>query len=150
VWSVDPTRTGTATTYPARYRLLIQPASVLSRLQSLWNSGSSAAKLEMLNMGLNMNGMAFDRQRRLFHRLVQGGMGVDGAGDVLGAGAEFHRHRGFGDDGAGVAADDVNAQDAVALGLGQNFHETLGEGVGAGAGIGRERGLARVVFDARR
>ena len=49
-----------------------------------------------------------------FHeRLGKGRGSVDGAGDVLGAGAEFYRQHGLGDHLGCAGADDVHAQDAV-------------------------------------
>ena len=40
--------------------------------------------------------------------------------------AELHRHRRLGDHVAGVGADDVHAEHAVGLGVGQDFHEAVG------------------------
>ena len=67
-----------------------------------------------------------DRQRRFLHRLGQRRVGVAGARDVLRGGAEFHRDGGFRDHVAGVGADDVHAEHAVGLGVGQDLHEAVG------------------------
>ena len=60
-------------------------------------------------------------------------MGVAGAGDVLGRGAEFHGDRGFGDHGPGVGPEDVHAEHAVGLGVGEDFDKAFGREIGAGA-----------------
>ena len=75
-------------------------------------------------------------------------MGVAGAGDVFRGGAELHRHGGFGDHVAGIGADDMHAEHAVGLGVGEDFHEAVGLLVGLGAAVGGERKLAGVVGDA--
>src|SRR5438128_12049357 len=54
---------------------------------------------------LDVNRPAVDRECGFFERLAQGRMGVAGARDVLGRGAEFLGEGGFGDQGAGVGAD---------------------------------------------
>ena len=97
-----------------------------------------------------MNRALGDRQRRFLHRLGQRRMGVAGARDVLGRGAELHRDRGLRDHVAGVGADDVHAEHAVGLGVGQDLHEAVGLVVGLGAAVGGERELADVVGDAGR
>jgi hypothetical protein len=53
-------------------------------------------------------------------------MGVAGAGEVLGRAAELHQHRGLGDHGAGVGADDVHPEDPVGRGVGEHFDEAVG------------------------
>ena len=62
-----------------------------------------------------MDRPAFDRQRRFLHRLAQAGMRMACAGNVLRAGAEFHGGGDFGDQRAGVRADDVGAENAVVV-----------------------------------
>src|SRR5580693_10279960 len=74
-------------------------------------------------------------------------MGVAGAGDVLGRRAEFHGDRRLADHVAGVGAENVHAEHAVGLGVGQDFHESFGGQVHLGAGIGGEGKFADVVAD---
>ena len=78
------------------------------------------------------------------------GCGVAGARDVLGRAAELHRDRRLGDHVAGVGADDVHAEHAVGLGVGEDLHEAVGGEVDLGAAVGGERKLADVVGDAGR
>ena len=49
---------------------------------------------------------------------------------------------------AGVRADNVDAEDAVGLGVGEELHEAVGRVVGLGAAVGGERELADLVGDA--
>ncbi len=81
----------------------------------------------------DVDGAAIDGERGFLDRFVQGRVGVAGAGDVLGRGAELHRERRLGDHRAGVGADDVDAEHAVARGIGEDLDEALGVAVGAGA-----------------
>src|SRR5580704_4342544 len=74
-------------------------------------------------------------------------MGVAGAGDVLGRGAEFHGDRRLADHVAGVGAENVHAEHAVGFGVGQDFHKTFGGQVHLGAGIGGEGEFSDVVAD---
>src|ERR1700722_9941732 len=75
-------------------------------------------------------------------------MGVAGTGDVLGRGAEFHGDGRLADHVAGVRAENVHAEHAVGLGVGQNFHESFGGQVHLGAGIGGEGKFSDIVGDA--
>jgi len=63
--------------------------------------------------------------------------------------AEFHEHRGFGDHGAGVGADDMHAEHTVGGLLGEHLDEALGGAVDLGAAIGGEGELADPVGDTR-
>ena len=72
-------------------------------------------------------------------------MRVADARDVLGAGAEFHCHHRFGDHLRGMRSDDVDAENAVGLGVGENLHETGGLVLAQGAAVVRERHLAGAV-----
>ena len=71
-----------------------------------------------------------------------------GAGDILGRGTELHGNRSLGDHIAGVRADDVDAEHAVGLGIGEDFHEALGLQVHLCAAIGGKGKFAGVVGDA--
>src|SRR5262249_45960095 len=95
-----------------------------------------------------MDGALVDRQRRLLHRLGERRVGVAGAGDVLGRGAELHGNRSLRDHVAGVRPDDVHAEHAVGLGIGEDFHEAFGLQVRLCAAIGGKRKLAGIVGDA--
>src|ERR1700687_1581526 len=53
-------------------------------------------------------------------------MGVNCTRDVLGAGAELHRQGCFGDEIRGARTEDVNAEDAIGLRVGEDLYATLG------------------------
>src|SRR6185437_9464526 len=95
-----------------------------------------------------MNRALGDRHGGFLDRLGQRRMRVAGAGDVLGGSAEFHGDDGFGDHVAGVGADEVHAEHAVGLGVGEDFHEAFGGLVHLGTAVGGHRKLADVVGDA--
>src|SRR6266478_1520499 len=120
---------------------LIQPASVLFRCQSAWNSGSNAEKLDepsMLRIEVTESSptrprapsprelgpvaveVASDMDRSLGHRerrfldgLRQRRVRVTGARDILRGGAILHGERQLGDHGAGIGTDDVRTQYAI-------------------------------------
>ena len=75
-------------------------------------------------------------------------MGVAGARDVLGGSAEFHGDDGFRDHVAGVGADQMHAEHAVGLGIGEDLHEAVGGEIHLGAAVGGERKLADAISDA--
>jgi hypothetical protein len=75
-------------------------------------------------------------------------MGVAGAGDILGRGAELHGNRSLGDHVAGVRADDVYTEHAIGLGIGKDFHETVGLKIRLGAAVGGEGKFSDIVSDA--
>src|SRR5258708_7806915 len=138
---------------------LIQPASVLFRCQSAWNSGNNAEKLEepsilrievtessptrprapsplepeaiALGVASDMNGSLRYRERRFLDGLRQRRMRVTGARDVLRGGAVLHGERQLRNHGAGVRADDVHTQHTVGLVVGQDLDEPLGVAVAA-------------------
>ena len=95
-----------------------------------------------------MNRALGDRHGRFFDRLRQGRMRVAGAREIFRRTAEFHQHRRFRDHVAGVRTDNVNAEHAVGLGVGQNFHKAVGLLIGLGAAVGGEGKLAGVVSNA--
>ena len=72
-------------------------------------------------------------------------MSVAGEEEILGRGAEIDRRHRFGDQVAGVAAQDVDAEDRVRLGVGQDLDEALEAACGAGAADGPERKRALAV-----
>src|SRR5262249_37746807 len=92
-----------------------------------------------------MNRMPVDAQRRFFDRLGERRMGVAGARAILGGGGELDAQRHFGNQIAGLGADDMATHDPIGLGVGENFDEALGVAVGAGAAVGRERELADLI-----
>jgi hypothetical protein len=61
---------------------------------------------------------------------------------------ELHRHHGLGDQLGGVGADDVHAEDAVGLGVGQHLDEAGGVAHARARGRWPERESCRPVFDA--
>src|SRR5947209_586922 len=87
---------------------------------------------------LNVDRALAHRERGFLNRFRQRGMRVAGARDVFRRRTEFHRNGGFCDHVAGVAADDVHAEHAVGLGIGQDFHKPVGLLIGLGAAVGGE------------
>src|SRR5579864_854817 len=75
-------------------------------------------------------------------------MGVAGAGDVFRRSAELHGERRLADHVAGIGAENVHAEHAVGLGVGQDFDKAFGGQVHLGAGIGGEGKFADIVGDA--
>src|SRR4051812_4604629 len=69
-------------------------------------------------------------------------MGVVGAGDVFGGGFELHGDDGLGDHVGGVGAKDVDAEDAVGLGVGDDLDLSDGFVHALGAAVGGEGELA--------
>ena len=75
-------------------------------------------------------------------------MGVAGARQVFGTSAKLHKHCHLVDEFACHGADDVAAEDAISLGVGEDFDEAVGGLVCLGAAIGEEEELASFVGDA--
>ena len=59
-----------------------------------------------------------------------------GSGDILGAGAEFHCHDGFGDHRPCIRSDNMDAQYTIARRIGQYLDEAIRIAIGARAAIG--------------
>ena len=72
-------------------------------------------------------------------------MRVAGAGHILGARAELHGDRDLSDQRAGIRPDDVRAQHAVRVLVGENLHEAVHLAHGARAAIRHEGELADLV-----
>src|SRR5579859_749706 len=70
----------------------------------------------------SVDGTLVDGKRGFVHRLRQGRMGMDGALQVFGAGAELHGHHRLGDHLRGHGPHDVHAQDLVVVRMGQHLH----------------------------
>src|SRR6516162_4042329 len=113
-----------------------------------WMRASTRACVRLSRVASHMDGALIDRQCRLLHRLGERRVGVAGAGDVLGRGAELHGNRSLRDHVAGVRADDVHAQHAVGLGIGEDLHEALGLQVRLCTAIGGKGKFAGIVGDA--
>ena len=97
-----------------------------------------------LSRASHMNRALRHGQRGFLHRLGQRRVRVAGARDVLGGGAELHRRprpRAIMSPASGP--DDVHAEHAVGLGVGEDLHEAVGLVVGLGAAVGGERELSR-------
>lgn len=73
---------------------------------------------------------------------AEGGVGVDGAREVLAATAELHDGDDFADQFADAAADHVHAQQFVGLGVRDDFHEAARVAVAEGASVRAERELS--------
>ncbi len=91
---------------------------------------------------LDMNRAFFDGQRRFFDGFRQGRVRVEGAGEVFAGGVEFHRHDRFGDHVARMGGEDVDAEDAIGFGVGDDLDLAIGFVHAAGAAIGGEREFA--------
>ena len=91
----------------------------------------------------DVNRPAVDGECRLLQRLAEGRVGVAGARNVLGRGAEFLGEDGFGDQGTGIGADDVHTEHPVRRAIGKDFDKAFGVAVRPGARIGGERELDR-------
>ena len=76
------------------------------------------------------------------------GMGVAGAGEVLGRAAELHQNRDLVDHLAGAKAHDMPAEHAVAGGVGEDLDEAVGVAHRPRPPVGGERKLADLVGDA--
>ncbi len=75
-------------------------------------------------------------------------MGVAGVGELLGGGAELEGEGGLGDELGGVGAEDVGADEAVALGVHDELDEAALFADAAGAGVGFEGELGGGIADA--
>src|SRR5690349_24641792 len=89
-----------------------------------------------------------DSERRLARHLGERRMRVADARDVLARRTEFHRDDALGDQLARLRPDDVHAEDAIGLRIGDELDETGRVAERAGAAVRRERKHARTVRDA--
>ena len=76
-----------------------------------------------LRAPLGVQRAAVDRERGFLQRLAHRRVRMAGARDVLGRRAELERDHGLGDQIAGHRAQDVHAEHAVALRVGEDLHE---------------------------
>src|SRR5215207_10429959 len=97
----------------------------------------------------HMDGAFADRKRGFLDRFRAGRMGMAGACQILGGTAELHENAGFMNHFAGFAADDVHAEHAIGLRIGEDLHETVSGLVNLGAAVGGEREFARGISDTR-
>ena len=74
---------------------------------------------------LGVDGLVVGAHAGLLEGLGEGGVGVARARNVLAAGAVLHGQDALGNHLASVGADDVHAQDAVRLLVGQNLDHAL-------------------------
>ena len=74
-------------------------------------------------------------------RLTHGGVGMDGAAEVLSAAAVFHVGDDFADEFARAVAKNLRAENPVGFGGGDDFDKTVGGAAGKGAAIGGAVGL---------
>ena len=96
---------------------------------------------------LEMDRAAGDGEGGFFESFGERGVGVAGAGDVFARCAELHGGGGFGDQVAGAGAEDVHAEHAVGLGVGEHFDLAGGVAEREGAAVGAEREAAFAVGD---
>src|SRR6185503_431524 len=87
---------------------------------------------------LGMDAPLCDGHRGLADRLGQRRVGVGGAGDVLGAGAELDGEAGLCDQLGGVGPQDVEPEDPVAPGVGDHLDEAVPLAHRASPAVGRE------------
>src|SRR6185295_14842207 len=86
----------------------------------------SLAKARRRKVNLEMYCSSADAQGGFLHGFSESRMRVAGARDVFAARAEFYRIGAFGDQVACARADDMNAEDAVGLGIGEHLHAAFG------------------------
>src|SRR5690625_395508 len=102
----------------------------------------------LLPAALHVNGVASHGQGGLLHRFGQRRVRMNGPAHVLTGCAERHRRNRFGYEVTGPGADDVHAQDAVGLRVGQHLHLAVGAVHGAGAPHRLEGEVTLLVGDA--
>src|SRR5262245_45820235 len=95
-----------------------------------------------------MNGAFAHRHGGFLDGFRQGRMRVAGARDVFRGGANLHGDGGLGNHVAGIGAENVHAEHAVGLGVGEDLDEPVGGAVDLGAAIGGKRELADIVGNA--
>ena len=91
----------------------------------------------LLLLPLVVDGLAVGGHGSLFEGLGERGVSVASAANVLGGGAVLESEGALGDHLTGVGADNVHAEDTVGLSVGEELDETVGVGVGLGAGVFR-------------
>lgn len=85
-----------------------------------------------------MNGLRVGGHGSLLEGLGEGGVGVASTGNVLGGGTVLNGESGLSNHFTGTGADDVDTENAVSFGIGDELNNTLGVEVGLGAGVGAE------------
>ncbi len=109
-------------------------ALVLARvLQGFATGMASAAKPRAIKPRIiestffvnGVNGASVDREHRFVEVLGQRGVAVHGQSDVFTGGREFQRQHGLGEQLRHVWPHHVDAENAVGLGIGNNFRHTF-------------------------
>ena len=88
-----------------------------------------------------MDRSAVHGQGCFLDRLTHARMAVTGARDVLGGAAELHSDHRLCQDVTRQGPKDMDPQHLVRASLGQDLHQAIGLGVGAGARVGGESGV---------
>jgi hypothetical protein len=96
-----------------------------------------------------VDGLRVGGHGSLLESLGESGVGVAGAGNILGGGTVLDGKGSLGDHLTGTGTDDVNTENAVGLGIGDELDKTLSVEVGLGAGVGAEGERTDTVLDAR-
>ena len=96
-----------------------------------------------------MDGLGVGGHGSLLESLRERGVGVACAGDVLAGGTVLDGEGSLGNHLTGTGADDVDTQNAVGLGIGDELDDTFRVEVGLGTGVGAEGEGADVVLNAR-
>lgn len=94
-----------------------------------------------------MNGLGVGGHGSLLEGLGEGGVGVTSAGNVLRGSTVLDGEGGLSNHLTGAGADDVDTENAVGLGIGDELNNTLGVEVGLGAGVGAEGEGTDTVLD---
>lgn len=100
------------------------------------------------NVSLEVDGLGVGGHGSLLESLGESGVSVARPGNVLAGGTVLDGQCGLGDHLTSTGADDVDTENAVGLGISNEFDDTLGVEVGLGARVGAEGESADVVLDA--
>lgn len=94
-----------------------------------------------------MDGLGVGGHGSLLESLGKGRVSVASTGNILGGGTVLDGKSGLSDHLTGTGSDDVDTENAVSLGIGNELDNTLSVEVGLGAGVGAEGEGTDAVLD---